>query len=136
MIDQLPTTDQALIQAARGFPGAHCCDGEIHACVQQVATEAAQSQADAGRCYHFDLDGRYQRLWAEFGMSAHLNEIAASGHILRTDTPEEAAEEMFRSWNLSPGHWAVASRKHTWYGAAMRQGANGVFYGAITVVDL
>jgi hypothetical protein len=69
-------------------------------------------------------------------MSAKPNEICATGMILEKQTPADAALEMWHSWKQSPGHWAAASKPHTYFGAEMCQGKNGTWYGTVTMVDL
>lgn len=40
----------------------------------------------------------------------------------------EAADEMYRSWKQSPGHWAAVNGRCDYWGYAMVLGSNGIWY--------
>ncbi len=42
---------------------------------------------------------------------------------------DEAATELFYSWERSPGHWSVANGRCDIWGYAMAKGRNGIWYG-------
>jgi hypothetical protein len=43
--------------------------------------------------------------------------------------------EMWDAWRQSRGHWAVASKRHDWFGAGMAKSKRGVWYATIITVD-
>lgn len=47
-----------------------------------------------------------------------------------------AAKEMYRSWRLSPGHWAAVNGRCSYYGYAMVLGRNGIWYACGIFADL
>jgi hypothetical protein len=64
------------------------------------------------------------------------SEIACESWPEQASSPmPDLAQEMFKCWQESPGHWAIASKPHACYGADMIQGLDGIWYATILVAD-
>jgi hypothetical protein len=123
-----------LLSASKAFPGAHCCEGQQHPLLMALAIEQATRQANLRQQGHQGFDARFQRVAQTLGMGAA--EIAAeSWPEQRNAYAYDLGMEMFKCWSQSPGHWSVASKPHKYWGGAIRQGCNGIWYATILVAD-
>ncbi len=125
---------QALIDAGHAYPAA-VVESEQHPFLMQLAQEHAEYMARARRQDHQGWDGRngrFQRVLAKFGQ-VQTQEIC--NESWRGQSLEDAAHEMWRSWQLSEGHWSVASKRHRLAGFGMALGRSGVWYACVVVVD-
>lgn len=129
-----PTTNaaarEALIAAGLEFPGVLVISAQPHHLLDELAQEAADLQAMHRACGHPGWGRRFHVISQELGLAAA--EIAAQSWDRQRDDPLPAiGVEMWKSWSQSRGHWAIASRKPKWFGAAMSQGKNGIWYAAV-----
>jgi len=96
--------------------------------------EHADYMARVCRQGHQNFQHRFDQVQRELGMTA--TEICAESWPWQAqDTPQDLAREMYKCWRQSRGHWAVASRKHTYAGGYLSQGRNGVWYACLLVSD-
>lgn len=131
----LTTTQHGLIEAGKGFLGAHVHESEIHFLLMEMATRHARYQALKNTQGHQLFQQRVEELYRTMGQYEYA-EIAAESWVRQAhDTPLELGTEMFKCWEQSPGHWSVASKKHKYFGADMAQGKSGVWYACIIVAD-
>lgn len=125
----------ALLQSGMQFPGANAAHGPLDAYLMAEAQAAAETQARLQRQGHHDWNARYQRYAARYGTSL-VSEIAAETWRDRPgETILDSGQQIWESWRQSPGHWKVASQRHSAVGAGMARGTNGVYYAAIIAVN-
>ena len=126
---------EGLIQAGLRFPGAHVCESQRHPLFMSLARQGAQMQAQQCRGGHPGFDGRFQQALSS-SLCGSCSEIAAESWPWQAhDSMDSLGKEMFHCWQQSPGHWQTASTRHRWFGAAMAQGRNGIWYACIIVGD-
>ncbi|MCK9569138.1 hypothetical protein M0R72_09365 [Candidatus Pacearchaeota archaeon] len=131
-------TAQALIDAGKKFAGCKACNSEQHELLQRLATEHAVYMATRNRLGHDGFNKRYQQIQNELGLSA--SEIAAeSWPIEGTESLADIANQMFKAWKYSSGHWKIASKQHKYFGAEMLRGKTKrkrtIWYAVILVAD-
>jgi hypothetical protein len=128
-----PTT-QGLVDAGKKYPGAHVCESQPHPLLMKLASEQAQYQAQHQTQGHQGFPARCQKI-QQAGMGSAAEICAESWPWQRDESMFNLGTEMFQCWRQSSGHWAVACRKHKWFGAEMAQGQNGIWYATIIVAD-
>jgi hypothetical protein len=90
--------------------------------------------ADHKTLGHQNFQQRWDTIRSILGVNA--SEIAAeTWDRQKDDSLEAVADEMFRCWRQSPGHWRVASVKHTYFGGDMAQGEDGIWYSCMIGAD-
>lgn len=131
----LTATQRGLIEAGKGFPGAHVQESEIHLLLLEMANRHANYQALHDKQGHQLFQQRVEELYRTLGKYEYA-EIAAESWVRQiNDTPLELGIEMFVSWKQSPGHWNVASKKHKFMGGDMAKSKSGVWYACILIAD-
>ena len=125
---------QGLIDAGKKYPGAHVCESQPHPLLMQLASEQAQYQAQQQIQGHQGFPARCQKI-GQAGMESAAEICAESWPEQRDESMLSLGTEMFRCWCQSSSHWAVACRKHKWFGADMAKGQNGIWYATIIVAD-
>ena len=130
----MDATTQGLMQAGAMFPGAQVTASPLHPTLVELAQDHAAWQAEREQLGHQGFCGRFTIIQQNIGLSA--------AEICAESWPEQAGDsmtavgwEMFKCWRQSPGHWRVAAQKHRYWGGAMRQGRNGIWYATIIVAD-
>jgi len=133
--NELDRPAQWLIKVGTEFPGARACQSEHHPALQTAAEQHARYQARVCRQGHQRWAQRSEQLARKIP-GVQFCEICAESWDRQRDEPlPEIAREMYRCWKQSPGHWRVASTRHRYFGAAMAQGRNGIWYACIIVGD-
>jgi len=131
----LTSIQQGLIEAGKGFNGAHVQESEIHPLLMGMATRHANYQALHNTQGHQLFQQRVTELQQTMGQYVYAEIVAESWVRQVNDTPLELGTEMFRCWEKSSGHWSVASKKHKYFGADMAKGKSGVWYACVLVAD-
>ncbi len=96
-----------------------------------VALDHAESMARRQHQDHQGFAGRAKAAKKATGCNEITEICAESWKWQKDDSPEKLWVEFVRCWKQSRSHWSVANRKHKYFGAAMAQGKNGVWYGVI-----
>ena len=125
---------EGLIQAGLRFPGRTSASpsGTRSLCRWPDKGEMQAQQCRGG---HPGFDGRFQQALSS-SLCGSCSEIAAESWPWQAhDSMDSLGKEMFHCWQQSPGHWQTASTRHRWFGAAMAQGRNGIWYACIIVGD-
>lgn len=116
----------ALIDAGKALGVRSLVEGRLDATLQDHAAAHARYQADRQTQGHQNFERRHAQLSRLFpGM--HISEICAESWEWET-THSAAAASMYDSWRQSPGHWETANGSCKFYGYAMSQGRNGIWY--------
>lgn len=122
---------QGLVEAGKKYP---VCESEWSDFLHLLAYEHAKYMSLCEQQGHQFFQRRYDLIKEE--MSLRATEICAeSWKWQEHDDYVALGKEMFKCWKYSPGHWAVASKKHKAYGAGMCMGDNGIWYACILVAD-
>ena len=126
---------EALIEAGLRFPGAHICESKKHPLLMQLCSEHSQYMADHHKQGHQNFSERYDTISKI--LKCNASEICAESWDRQKDDPLPViADEMFKCWKSSSGHWKIASQKHTFFGGDMCQNKeNGVWYSCMLVAD-
>jgi len=129
------TNSEYLIEAGKIFPGVKVCESPNHPLLMDLAQKHSQYMAKVQRLGHQNFQSRYELIKDMLDMGA--SEIAAMSWF---DDPQDlslnkVAEEMYKSWRSSAGHWKVASVKHAFAGYGMEKGLNGIWYSTILTAD-
>jgi len=128
------TPSEALIEAGLRFKGAHICESQPHPLLMQLCSQHAQYMADHKTLGHQNFQERWDTIRSILGVNA--SEIAAeTWDRQKDDSLDEIGTEMFTSWKSSSGHWKIANIKHTFVGADMAQGLDGIWYGVMIAAD-
>lgn len=85
--------------------------------LQSMAIEHAQYQARLGQQGHQLWDERVKRLYAALPNFGEFAEVCAESWP--DQLVEDAAEEMYKSWRQSPGHWEAVTKPNDGWGYAM-----------------
>jgi hypothetical protein len=112
-----------------------CLDSPRHPLLQRLAGEYAAAMARKGRQDgHHGFAKRAAEIQRELGLQAR--EITAESWRWEANASEaELWQSAMDAWRSSAGHWAVASRPHTWAGAAMAKSRRGVWFFCVITVD-
>jgi len=129
------TPSEALIEAGLRFEGAHICESQPHPLLMQLCSSHTQYMVDYKQLGHQNFQERWDTINRILGVSAA--EIAAqTWDRQRNDTLEAVADEMFKCWRQSTGHWRIASVKHKFFGGDMCQNEeNGIWYSCMIGAD-
>ncbi len=127
-------TAQGLIDAGKKYPEAHVCQSQPHPLLMELASEQARYQAQHQTQGHEGFPVRCQKI-EQAGLESAAEICAESWSWQRDESMLNLGTEMFKCWRQSSGHWAVACRKHKWFGAEMAEGRNGIWYATIIVAD-
>jgi hypothetical protein len=130
----VPIYAKGLIHAGQRFPGAQVCDSELHPLLVKLAGDHAEYQALHRTQGHQLFPARFERIRAA-GLGSATEICAESWPWQTFASPDELGMEMFASWQKSPGHWAVASSRHRYYGVGISRGKDGVWYACIIAAD-
>ncbi len=104
-----------------------------HEALDRLAQQHANYMARVQVQGHQGFDGRFHAARRATGCSSVAEICAESWRRQKDDTPGQLWAEFVRCWRQSPGHWAVARKRHKFIGVGMAQGRNGVFYGCVIV---
>jgi len=103
--------------------------GTWHPVMQAMALRQAKYQAKLGVQGHQHWAGeRDKELARAFPECDTFSEIVAESWP--DQNLQDAAVEMYRSWERSPGHWHECDIGHTYWGYAMARSTNGIWYSA------
>lgn len=105
--------------------------GDQNDILQEMAQRHADYQARVGRQGHQNWDSRKRELMRELPQFSSIEEVANESWPGQDE--REAAEEMFKSWRKSSGHWgyvngrcdawgyamAYSQQKRTWYACGL-----------------
>ena len=120
------TPNEQLLQTGRDLKVRSIMTGQLHPVLQAEAEAHAAYQAQIHRQGHFWWEPRYAR------MRPQIPECHTFSEVVNESWPghdqEAAANEMYRSWKLSAGHWSAVNGRCRYYGYAMRLGSNSVWY--------
>lgn len=122
----LLSPDQSLITEGQSWKVQSITTGQVNADLQKAAVAHAEYQAKGRRQGHQQWESRVKAL------RQLLPQCHTFAEVVNESWPgqdqQAAANEMYRSWKLSPGHWSAVNGKCRYYGYAMRRGDNGVWY--------
>ncbi len=104
-----------------------------HEALSLLALNHAAQMARDQRQSHDNFDRRYRAARKATGCREIAEICAESWPRQRNDPPKKLWAEFVRCWKQSPGHWAVASKKHKYVGWCAALGKNGVFYCCVIV---
>ncbi len=100
--------------------------GQQHPVLQAEAEAHATYQAKNQRQGHFWWDLRYARMRPQILECHEFAEVVNESWLNQDE--QSAANEMYRSWKKSPGHWSAVDGPCVYWGYAMVLGNNGVWY--------
>jgi len=115
------TPTDLLIEAGRRLGVASIVQTEQHPLFMALALKHATYMADVHKQGHQGFDKRAADIMRMFPGSTP-SEIAAESWKGQSDV--EAADDAYKSWKSSKGHWRECSAAHTYYGYAMVRGGN------------
>ena len=122
----LLTPSEQLIDVGRNLQVRSIMTGQQHPVLQAEAEAQAAYQAKIQWQGHFWWDQRYARLWPQIPECHTFSEVV--NESWPGQSQEAAANEMYRSWKLSAGHWSAINGTCRYYGYAMCLGNDGVWY--------
>lgn len=128
--------DPGTIPSGFTYPDALVLESDRNVAISRIAQGHADYQAKVGVQGHQGFDQRRMWLISTVGPGAYAEICAESWDRQANDSPEELWTEMFTSWRQSPGHWSVASRKHSEYGSGMAKSKRGIWYATIITRDV
>ena len=102
--------------------------GEENSALTYLAEQHADSMASRQHQDHKGWERRYSCIIG----ATEASEICAESWPGKSK--EEAAAGCWEDWRQSPSHWRTANGKPKWYGVAMSQGRNGIWYVCIIAV--
>jgi hypothetical protein len=101
--------------------------GTVHPVLQAEAEAHAAYQAKIHRQGHFWWgEIRYPRIRQQIPECSTFAEVANESWPGQDQT--DAANEMYKSWKHSPGHWSAVNGSCRYYGYAMVLSDNGIWY--------
>ena len=113
--------------------GALVCTSQRHQLLSDLASSHAYHMAMRERVSHDDFGIRASKIYRDLGLMA--SEICASTYPSGIGLDKNVMDDAWDSFQASPEHWAVASKKHTYWGGSMHQGSDGRWYVCIIVAD-
>lgn len=119
------TPNQILLDMGRQWTVQSVRTGKPHSTLQKAAEAHAAYQARVQTQGHQDWETRVidlQRKMPGYVFTEVANESWPGQDV------KAAANEMYRSWRLSSGHWAAVNGRCNYYGYAMCRGANDTWY--------
>ncbi|MFA5056499.1 MAG: thioredoxin family protein [Opitutaceae bacterium] len=122
--------------ASKDGQSADVLKSKVNASLCSFAQSHANYQAEADKQGHQNFDQRRQQMLNSIGPGDYREICAESWPRQAEDPPAELWAEMFDCWRQSPGHWSVASRKHSEYGSGMARSRRGVWYACIITRDI
>lgn len=111
--------------------GALVCASQRHQLLSNLANSQAYHMSKLRDVNHLDFGLRAGQIYRELGLVA--SEICAQTYP--STLVKDVADDAWDSFQASPKHWAVASKKHTYWGGSMHQGSDGRWYVCIIVAD-
>lgn len=119
------TPTELLIEAGRRIGVKSITESQLHEFMMALAERHANEQAKA--CYqsHNGFNGRASEVMAKFG-GGTVSEIVAESWPNQNEN--EAAEDAWKDWKQSPGHWREANSPHSYYGYSIAKGKNNIWY--------
>ena len=125
-----------LIGVGSSYPGVLVCRSVIHPFLQNLMQAHSDYMAAHNQGGHQGFSERVEKIQTQLGRS-RVNEVAAqSWRSSANQDLVSIAKEMFDSWKVSPGHWAIISKVHDYFGGSMSYSKGGIWYASIITVDL
>lgn len=122
------TPNQILLATGRQWGVLSIRTGKPHPTLQRAAEAHAAYQARVQVQGHQNWDTRVVDLQRKMPDCSEFKEVA--NESWPSQDVKAAANEMYRSWKLSPGHWSAVNGRCNYYGYAMCRGSNGTWYAA------
>jgi hypothetical protein len=117
----------SLVEKGRELRVRSIMTGQPHPVLQAEAEAQAAYQAKIHRQGHFWWDKiRYPRIRPQIPECSTFSEVV--NESWPGQDQEAAADEMYRSWKKSAGHWSAVDGPCRYYGYAMVLSDNGVWY--------
>ena len=116
-----------LIAAGRKLGVKSIVDSQQNPFMMMLANKHAIEQADVCFQSHNGFDQRAADVM-KLQPEAEVEEIVAESWKDQTDV--QAADDAYKCWRQSPGHWKACNSPHTWYGYSMARGRNGIWYSS------
>jgi len=120
------TPNQRLMVTGRSLGVKSITSGRWHAILQSMAQRHAGYQARVHQIGHQNWDARFQELVGKMP-GYRFAEVCAMSW--RNQGEQDAADEIFKSWRASPGHWSTVNGTCVFWGYAMSRGTDGIWYG-------
>ncbi len=114
-----------LIAAGRKIGVKSIVESKPHPLMMALSNKHAIEQADVCFQSHNGFDQRAADVMRQFPGS-EVSEIVAQSWAGQSDV--ESADDAYKCWRQSPGHWKACNSPHTWYGYSMARGRNGIWY--------
>lgn len=127
------SSESALVEAGRRWGVASLRTGQPHPVLQAAAEEHAEFQARWGQQGHQNWDARKARIWQQMPGVRSIEEVANESWPGQDEAA--AANEMFRSWRTSSGHWGYVNGRCRYWGYAMVLGRNRTWYACGIFAD-
>jgi len=124
----LLTPSEQLVEAGRNLQVRSIMTGQPHPVLQGEAEVQAACQAKIHQQGHFWWEQRYARFRPQIPECHTFSEVV--NESWPGQSQEEAAQEMYRSWEKSRGHWLAVNGSCQYYGYSMCLGDDGVWYAA------
>jgi len=121
-----PSPNQVLLGMGRQWGVLSIRTGKPCSTLQQAAEAQAAYQARVQIQGHQNRDVRMANLYRKMPNCNEFKEVVNeswSGQDVNA-----AANEMYRSWQTSNGHWSAVNGRCNYYGYAMCRGLNGIWY--------
>lgn len=124
-----------LISASLPIKAVKCFEGERNELLMRLAAEHTASMCKRDRQDHRNFQTRYNTIQKQ--LQCHATEVCCESWPWNEE-PQDAAADMFESWEKSEGHWGIIIRKHDFFGCAMQrcEGGMKVWYATILVADM
>jgi len=123
------TPIDAMIEVGKQYPVMQSKQDSV---LMQFAQAHSEHQARIRLQGHHRWESRKYKIQNIVG--GNVEEICAESWYWNI-TPRDVANDMYKSWSQSPGHWSVVIQKHKAYGVGIAKGRNGIWYATILVKD-
>jgi len=122
----LAPSDKKLIDVGTNLKVRSIATGELHPEFQKLAEEHAADQAKRQHQDHRGFQKRSAILQKKAPDTNEWAEVVAES--FPGQSMNDAAKEMYKSWESSRRHWRDVNGPCDYYGYSMRRDANGVWY--------
>jgi len=127
--------ENILVQKGRKVGVLSLLTGKQHPTLQAMAEEHAAYQARVGKQGHQLWAERVKRLMADMQDCNSFRECAAESWPGQNE--EESAEDAYKCWRQSPGHWSAINGSCSFWGYAMAyNGRQKIWYSCAVFADL